>query len=254
MKILSWNVAGLRACVRKGFTEFIKMQKPDILCLQEIKLTEKTVPDEIKKLKSYHIYWNFAKRKGYAGTAVFTKAEPKKVESGIGIKKFDSEGRLMVLHYRNFMLVNAYFPHSHRTLNRLKFKLEFDNAYLQFVEKLKKKTKNMVLTGDFNCAHKEIDLANPKQNVKNAGFTPKERAWMDKFISKGHIDTFRQFTKGPGNYTWWTYRFNARKRNIGWRVDYFFVPKEFMKKVKNSRILKNVQGSDHAPVCLELKI
>jgi exodeoxyribonuclease-3 len=252
MKIISWNVAGLRACMKKGFLDFLKKSKPDILCLQEIKIDEKTVPDELKKI-NYEIIWNFAKKKGYAGTAVFTKEKPLAVEKEIGVKKFDDEGRFILLKFKKFWLLNAYFPHAHRTLSRLKFKLEFDDEYLKFVEKLRKQNSSLVLTGDFNCAHKEVDLANPKQNTKNAGFTPKERGWMDRFVSKGYIDTFRQFNKKPGNYTWWTYRFNCRAKNIGWRVDYFFVPKQFMKNVRKSHILKDVMGSDHAPVCLEMR-
>jgi len=254
LKILSWNVSGIRACIKKGFFKWVYKAKPDILCMQEIKLSKKQLTGELKNPKGYCTYWNFAKKKGYAGVVVFTKEKPLKVETGIGVKKFDNEGRFLILHYKKFILVNAYFPHAHRTLSRLKFKLEFDDAYLKFVEKLKKKTRNLILTGDFNVAHKEIDLRNPKQNMKNAGFTPQERKWMDKFISKGYVDTFREFEKGPGHYTWWTYRFNARKRNIGWRVDYFIVSKQFMKHVKNAFILKGVMGSDHCPVGIELRI
>lgn len=253
-KIISWNVNGIRACIKKGFFKWLNKAKPDILCMQEIKMSEKKLTDKLLNPKGYQAYWNCSEKNGYAGVAVFTKEKPIKVEKGIGIKKFDKEGRFLILQYKKFWLINTYFPHAHRTLSRLKFKLEFDKAYLKFVEKLKKKTKNLILTGDFNVAHKEIDLKNPKQNVKNAGFTPKERKWMGEFIAKEYVDTFREFEKGPGHYTWWTYRFNARKRNIGWRVDYFFVPKTFIKHVKKAYILKNVMGSDHAPVGIDLKV
>lgn len=254
-KILSWNVNGFRACIKKGFFKWLYKAKPDILCLQEIKISEKELTKELVQPKGYYAYWNSGKkRKGYAGVAVFTKEKPIKVEKGIGTKKFDNEGRFLILQFKKFWLVNTYFPHAHRDLSRLEFKLEFDDAYLNFIEKLKKKTKKLVLTGDFNVAHKEIDLKNPKQNEKNAGFTLKERKWMDNLIAKGYVDTFRKFEKSTGHYTWWTYRFNARKRNIGWRVDYFFVPKGFIKHIKNSYILKDILGSDHCPVGIDLKI
>ena len=255
LTILSWNVNGIRACIKKGFFKWFQKTKPDILCLQEVKINEKALTKKLKQPKGYYAYWNCGKKKkGYAGVAVFTKEKPIKVEKGIGIEKFDKEGRFLILQFKKFWLINIYFPYSGRKLERLKFKLEFDLAFLKFLEKLKEKTKKLVLTGDFNVAHKEIDLKNAKQNIGHAGFNPKERKWMDNLISKGYVDTFREFEKGPGNYTWWTYRFNARKRNIGWRVDYFFVPKGFIKHVKKSYILKDVKGSDHAPVRIKLKV
>jgi len=254
MKILSWNVNGIRACVKKGFLKWLYKAKPDILCLQEIKISEAELTKELTRPKGYYTYWNFGHKKGYAGVAVFTKEKPIKVERGIGVRKFDQEGRFLILQYKKFWLVNTYFPHSQRDLSRLKFKLEFNDVYLLFVEKLKEKSKRLILTGDFNVAHKEIDLKNPKQNEKNAGFIPAERKWVDDFLPKGYVDVFREFEAGPGHYTWWSYRFNARKRNIGWRVDYFFVPTPFLNSVKNSYILKDVLGSDHCPVGIELKI
>jgi exodeoxyribonuclease-3 len=254
-KILSWNVAGLRSCIRKGFFDWLYSAKPDVLCLQETKVSESDLTDEMKKPKGYHVYWNPAVRKGYAGTAVFTKEAPIKVERGIGIKKFDEEGRFLILHFKKFILVNAYFPHARRDLKRLAFKLEYNDAFLKLAEKLRRESRNhLVIVGDFNVAHKEIDLANPKQNVKNAGFTPQEREWANRFVSKGYVDTFREFVKEGGHYTWWTYRANARKRNIGWRIDYAFVPKGFMPYVKDASILDKVMGSDHCPAGIELKI
>lgn len=255
MKIMSWNVAGFRACVKKGFFNWLYSERPDVLCLQETKVSESDLTDEMKKPKDYNVYWNPAVRKGYAGTAVFTKERPIKVECVIGIKKFDEEGRFLILHFKKFVLVNAYFPHARRDLKRLDFKLGYNDAFLKLAEKLRKESRNhLVIVGDFNVAHKEIDLANPKQNVKNAGFTPQEREWADRFVSKGYVDTFREFVKEGGHYTWWTYRANARKRNIGWRIDYAFVPKGFTQHVKGAFILKNVMGSDHCPVGIELKI
>ena len=251
--LISWNVNGIRACVRNGFLDFLEKYKPDILALQEIKATEDNVPMEVRYYLGYHKYWNPAKRKGYAGTALFTKIKPLDVKFGIGEDKFDSEGRVITAEYEKFYLVNAYFPNSQHGLTRLDFKLEFDKLIHSYLNELRRK-KPVILCGDFNVAHKEIDLANPKQNEKNAGFTPQERAWMDEFLGDGYIDTFRMFTKEGGHYTWWTYRFKARERNIGWRVDYFVVSEELKDKVKKSWIMSNVYGSDHAPIAMILDI
>jgi len=253
LKIISWNVAGLRACVKKGFFDWLYTAKPDVLCLQEIKISESDMTDEMRNPKGYHTYWNPAKKKGYAGTAVFTKEKPARVERGIGIGKFDEEGRFLILHFKKFILVNAYFPHARRDLKRMDFKLEYNDAFLKLAEDLRKRSNSrLVLVGDFNVAHKEIDLTNSKQNMKNAGFTSQERGWADCFTAKGYIDTFREFVKEGGHYTWWTYRANARKRNIGWRIDYAFAPKEFMPHVKGAFILDNVMGSDHCPAGIDL--
>ena len=251
--LISWNVNGIRACVRNGFLDFLEKYKPDILALQEIKATEDNVPMEVRYYPDYHKYWNPAKRKGYAGTALFTKIKPLDVKFGIGEDKFDSEGRVITAEYEKFYLVNAYFPNSQHGLTRLDFKLEFDKLIHSYLNELRRK-KPVILCGDFNVAHKEIDLANPKQNEKNAGFTPQERAWMDEFLGDGYIDTFRMFTKEGGHYTWWTYRFKARERNIGWRVDYFVVSEELKDKVKKSWIMSEVYGSDHAPIAMLLDI
>ena len=251
--LVSWNVNGIRAAVRNGFLEFLEKYNPDILALQEIKAKEDNVPMEVRYYEGYHKYWNPAERKGYAGTALFTKIKPLNVKFGIGDERFDSEGRAITAEYEKFFLVNAYFPNAQHGLTRLDFKLEFDNEIHQYLNSLRKE-KPVVLCGDFNVAHKEIDLANPKQNEKNAGFTPEERAWMDKFLQDGYVDTFRMFTKEGGHYSWWTYRFKARERNIGWRVDYFVVSEELRNKVKKSWIMSEVYGSDHAPVAMILEI
>ena len=253
MILMSWNVNGIRACVRKGFIDFLKKYAPDILAIQEIKADVKSIPPEVKNFPGYYIYFNPAKRKGYSGTALFSKIKPLNVEYGIGEEKFDAEGRVITAEYEKFYFVNAYFPNSQHELTRLNFKIKFDRKIHQYLNELREK-KGVILTGDFNVAHKEIDLANPKQNVKNAGFTPEERAWMDEFIDDGWIDTFRLFTKEGGHYTWWSYRFNARARNIGWRVDYFIVSPDLKDKVKRSWILSDVMGSDHAPIAMEIEL
>lgn len=251
--LMSWNVNGIRAAVRNGFLDFLDKYNPDILALQEIKAKEDDIPMEVRYYEGYLKFFNPAKRKGYAGTALFTKIEPQSVSFGIGDEKFDSEGRVITAEYEKFYLVNAYFPNSQHGLTRLDFKIEFDRKIHAYLNELRR-NKPVVLCGDFNVAHKEIDLANPKQNEKNAGFTPEERAWMDEFLKDGYVDTFRMFTKEGGHYTWWTYRFNARARNIGWRVDYFVVSEEMVPHVKKSWILSDVYGSDHAPIAMLLEI
>ncbi len=251
--MMSWNVNGIRAVAKNGFVDFLKRYSPDILALQEIKASEDKVPKEIRYYPEYEKIWNPAEKPGYSGTAVFTKIAPKRVSKGIGKRKFDSEGRVITLDYGPIYFVNAYFPNAQRGLARLDFKLGFNRAIHKYLNKLRDE-KPVIVTGDFNVAHKEIDLANPKQNEKNAGFTPEERAWMDEFLSDGWVDTFRMFTKEGGHYTWWTYRFKARERNIGWRIDYFIVSEDLVPRVKKSWILSEVYGSDHAPIGLELDL
>ncbi|MEM4337037.1 MAG: exodeoxyribonuclease III [Candidatus Woesearchaeota archaeon] len=248
MKIISWNIAGIKSAERKGLLGFIKKEKADIYCFQEVKSS----PEKFaKKIKCYEMIWFPAQKKGYSGTLVFTKIKPLSIKKGIGERRIDNEGRVIILEFKNFYLINAYFPHAGRALKRLGFKMKFNNLFSRLCERLRRK-KAVVIAADFNVAHKEIDLANPKQNEKNAGFTRKEREWFENFLKKGYIDTFREFVKEGGHYTWWSYRFNARKRNIGWRVDYFVVSKELSKKIKSSKILKEVYGSDHCPIELEI--
>ncbi len=251
---MSWNVNGIRACYRNGFLDFLKKYKPDILAVQEVKASGDKIPKEVMYYPGYEKIWNPAKRPGYAGTAVFYKPKIEVLgkKLGIGKKKFDDEGRVITLELPDLYFVDAYFPNAQHGLTRLDFKLEFDREIHKYLNRLREK-KPVVVTGDFNVAHKEIDLANPKQNVKNAGFTPEERAWMDEFLSDGWVDTFRLFVKEGGHYTWWTYRFNARARNICWRIDYFIVSEDLVPRVKRSWILSEVYGSDHAPIGLELK-
>ncbi len=250
IRIYSWNVNGIRAVVRNRFIKWFNDTKPDILCVQEIKARKEDIPEEIKKIKGYHLYSSSAEKKGYAGTAVLTKIKPIKVIDKIGIDKFDKEGRFLLLEFDKFYLFNVYFPNAQRGLKRLSFKNEFNEAYLEFIKKLK--DKPLILTGDFNVAHKEIDLKNPKQNIKNAGFTIEERKFTDKLLKMGFTDSFRQFHPKKIQYSWWTYRFHARDKNIGWRIDYFFVSNSLVKHIRKAEIMDNIYGSDHCPVVIEI--
>jgi len=244
---------GINACVRKGLIDFINKEAADIFCFQEVKASEDKLPEELKELKDYFAYHSFADKKGYSGVSVLTKIKPLKV-----IDKFDSphlngEGRLIVCEFNDFFLANVYFPHSNRKLTRLDFKLKFNDEFQNLCKRLEL-TKPIIISSDFNVAHKEIDLRNPKQNVKNAGFTKEERKWFDDFLKLEFIDTFRYFNSEGGNYTWWTYRNNARDRNVGWRIDYFVVSYKLLEKISNSEIMKEVLGSDHCPIKLDIKI
>ncbi|MEO0294050.1 MAG: exodeoxyribonuclease III [candidate division WOR-3 bacterium] len=255
MDIISFNVNGLRAILKKGFKEWFESQNPDILCLQEIKVKENQIElEKILDLKNYNVYWNSGEREGYSGVITLSKEKPKEVRFGMGIEKFDKEGRIIMTKYSDFTLFNVYFPNGKSSEERLQFKLDFYDAFLQHCEELRNKGEELIIGGDFNTAHKEIDLANPKENEKFSGFLPIERKWLDSLLEKGYIDTFRYFHPNePGMYTWWTYRFDARKRNIGWRIDYFFVTPRLIEKVIESSILSNVYGSDHAPILLRIK-
>lgn len=252
IRIISWNVNGIRAVYRKGFREWVLEEKPDILCLQETKATRKQFPPAIRSMDGYHTYFSTAERKGYSGVALYTKKEPGKVDKGFEIDEFDVEGRTLIADYGDFVLFNIYFPNGKMSLERLQFKMDFYDAFLEYAERLKNQGKNIVVCGDLNTAHKEIDLAHPKQNEKISGFLPEEREWIDKFLSHGYVDSFREFNQEPEQYSWWSYRTRARDRNVGWRLDYFFVNKEFMDHVEASYILSDVMGSDHAPVGLDL--
>jgi len=254
MDIISFNVNGLRAILKKGFKEWLKRQNPDVLCLQEIKAKKSQIKtEEFLNLEGYNSYWNSAEREGYSGVITFSKEKPDDVGFGMGIDKFDKEGRLIKTKYPGFTLFNVYFPNGKSSEERLQFKLEFYDAFLELCENLRKKGEELIITGDFNTAHRGIDLANPKENEKYSGFLPVEREWLDRLSERGYIDTFRHFHREAGNYTWWTYRFNARKRNIGWRIDYFFVTKGLIDRVVESSILSDVYGSDHAPILLRIK-
>ena len=253
MRILSWNVNGIRAAYKKGILDWLKEEDPDILCIQETKAHPDQLSDDLKKPGGYESYFSSAEKKGYSGVAIYTKQKPKKVEHGFGIKKFDSEGRILVAEYPKFVLMSIYYPNGKASAERLKYKMEFYDAFLKFTNKLKKQGKNIIVCGDVNTAHKEIDIARPKENEKISGFLPEERAWIDKFLSNGYLDTFRMFNNEPDNYTWWDQITRARDRNVGWRIDYFYVNEEFKKNVKNAFILADVMGSDHCPIGIEIK-
>jgi exodeoxyribonuclease III len=252
LRILCWNVNGVRAVYKKGFNEWFIKDDPDILCLQETKATRKQFPADIRSMKNYHTYFSSAEKKGYSGVAVYSKIKPNKVDKGFGIPEFDREGRTLIVDYGDFVLFNIYFPNGKMSPERLQFKMEFYQSFLEYADRLKDQGKNIIVCGDVNTAHKEIDLARPKQNEKISGFLPEERAWIDKFLSHGYVDTFREFNKEPEQYSWWSYRTKARERNVGWRLDYFFVNKEFMSHIDSSYILSDVMGSDHAPVGLDI--
>ena len=253
MKIFSWNVNGLRAVVKKGFFEWLKLEAPDVVCLQEIKARVEDLDENLLNPKGYHTLWNPAERKGYSGVAIFMKKKPATTYKGMGIERFDSEGRIIRLGFKDFDLLNVYFPNGTSGSERLQYKMEFYDAFLGHCEDLRGKGRELVITGDVNTAHKPIDLKNPKANEKNSGFLPEEREWVDKFIKHGYVDSFRAFNQEPDQYTWWSYRFNVRAKNIGWRIDYFFVTEGLMKKVKDSFITPEVMGSDHCPIGLDIK-
>lgn len=250
MKFISWNVNGLRACVGKGFLDFFKQEDADIFCLQETKLQEGQIQLD---LPGYHQYWNYAEKKGYSGTAVFTKEEPLSVSYGIGIEKHDHEGRVITLEYPAYYVITVYTPNSQDELARLDYRMEWEDAFLAYLKKLEEK-KPVIFCGDLNVAHQEIDLKNPKSNHHNAGFTNEERGKFTALTEAGFIDTFRYFYPDLTEaYSWWSYRFNARSRNAGWRIDYFVVSESLKDRLTDAVIYKDVLGSDHCPVGLILQ-
>ena len=253
MKIISWNVNGINSCCKNGLINFIQKEKADIYCFQEVKVQESKLNPQLKDVKNYNNSWLFAKKNGYSGLVTYYKNNPLIIRNGINNEIFDHEARVQVLEFDKFFLLNVYFPHSNRELKRLDLKLEFNKSFEEFCLKLENK-KPIIIAGDINVAHTEIDLKNPKQNKNNAGYTIQERNWIDGFIKKGYIDAFREFTKEGNWYTWWSYRNNARKRNIGWRIDYFLISNKLKNKIKTSRIMKDTLGSDHCPIILEIEL
>lgn len=255
LRLLSWNVNGIRAAYKKGFVDWFIKEGPDVLCLQETKARPEQLTDDLLNVNGYKSYFSSSiVKKGYSGVAIYTKQEPVKVEHGFGIPKFDDEGRIIIADYKSFVLINIYYPNGKMSPERLKYKMDFYDAFLEYADNLVKKGKNLVICGDVNTAHKEIDLARPKENEKVSGFLPIEREWMDKFLSHGYVDTFRMFNDEPEQYTWWDMQSRARERNVGWRIDYFFVSESFKKNVKNAFIMPEVMGSDHCPVGIEIEI
>src|SRR5271154_2329143 len=249
VKLISWNVNGLRAVLKKNFLDFLDAEQPDVLCFQEIKFT----PDDVEQLwpRHYTTYWNSAQKKGYSGTAIFTKAKPLNVAPHIGIGEHDNEGRVLAAEFKDFFLVNVYVPNSKRDLSRLTYRQKWDRDFLAYLKNLEKK-KPVIFCGDLNVAHTEIDLANPRANIHNHGFTAEERAGFSAFVGAGFIDTFREFEKGGGHYTWWSPMSGARSRNVGWRIDYFLISKSLRPRLKNSFIRPEVADSDHCPVGIEM--
>jgi exodeoxyribonuclease-3 len=254
VKIYSWNVNGIRAVHKKGFVEWLEKDHPDILCIQETKAQPDQLPEKLISLGNYKSYFNSAHRKGYSGVGIYTLKEPMKIDNGMGIEKFDIEGRVQIADYEDFVLFNIYFPNGKMSEERLKYKLDFYDAFLDYINHLRDEGRNIVVCGDVNTAHKEIDLARPQENSNISGFLPVERAWMDKFLENGYVDTFRMFNNDPDQYTWWSYRTRARTRNVGWRLDYFFVNEEFKNNIKSSYILFDVMGSDHCPIGIEIEL
>lgn len=252
IRALSWNVNGLRAVLKKGFVEWFSKESPEILCLQETKAHQDQLPDSLKDVEGYRSYFSSPEKKGYSGVALYTKTEPIRVTFGLGIEEFDKEGRVIIADFGQFELLNIYFPNGQSSRERLTYKMEFYDAFLELVDQLTSQGKSVVVCGDLNTAHKEIDLARPKANEKTSGFLPEERAWMDKFLSHGYVDTFRMYNQQPEQYSYWDQMSRARDRNVGWRIDYFFVSEDFSDRVKGAFIYPDVMGSDHCPVGIDI--
>lgn len=253
-KIVSWNVNGIRAAQRKGFLDWFAEQNIDILCLQETKAHPEQLDEALIDVNGYKSYFASAEKKGYSGVAVYTKEEPLDVEEGLGLPEFDREGRTLVLEYPQFTLFNIYYPNGKQSAERLDYKMRFYEVFLEKAAALRSSGKKLIICGDVNTAHKEIDLANPKSNEKTSGFLPIEREWIDRFLAAGFVDTFRLFTQEGGHYSWWDMRTRARERDIGWRIDYFFVNEDLRANVTEAFILKEVMGSDHCPIGITIDV
>lgn len=252
MKICTWNVNGLRAILGKGFAQSINNLNPDVLCLQEIKARPEQIDPDSREITGYQSWWNPAERPGYSGVATFSKVKPLDVVFGLGDPQFDVEGRVIRLQFKDFYLYNIYFPNGQRGKERVDYKLAFYDLLLQQCKDLIKSGNQVIITGDFNTSHTEIDLANPKENETTSGFLPEERVWIDVYLQNGFIDIYRKLNPDAREYTWWTYRFKARERNIGWRLDYYLISSGLEQKAKEVRIFGDILGSDHCPVMLEL--
>lgn len=250
MKLVSWNVNGIRAAIKNGFCDAVAKMDPDVLCLQETKAIQEQITVD---LPGYLQYWNSADKRGYSGTAVFSKIEPISVSCGMGMPEHDREGRIVTLEFGAFFLVNVYTPNAQHGLTRLDYRMKWDAHFLSYLKRLEA-LKPVIFCGDLNVAHKEIDLKNPKSNIHNPGFTPEERSSMDRYAENGFIDTFREFNTEPGNYTWWSYRFNAREKDIGWRIDYFWISASLRGSLLDAFIVKDVTGSDHCPVGIVIEV
>ena len=252
LRIISWNVNGLRAAHKKGFLEWLDKESPDIMCVQETKASEEQLPAALKDIPGYDSYFMSAEKKGYSGVAVYTKPKPDQVTSSFPVESFSQEGRVLAVDYGQFVLLNVYFPNGKSSAERLKYKMDFYDDFLDFADGIKEGGKNVVICGDVNTAHKEIDLARPKANENISGFLPQERAWIDKLLEHGYVDTFRMFNQEPEQYTYWDMITRARDRNVGWRIDYFFVNEALASRLKTGFILADVLGSDHCPIGIEI--
>jgi exodeoxyribonuclease-3 len=250
MKITTWNVNGFRAVLTKGFHDWALNDGADVICLQEIKAKPEQVAEELRTIPGYQAYWNPAERPGYSGTASYTRIKPLEVGMGLSDERFDGEGRVVWMHFEDFWLYNIYFPNGQRGKERVDYKLDFYARLLEICEEIHARGEGVIITGDFNTAHNEIDLANPKENSVVSGFLPEERAWIDKFLEHGFNDVYRDLYPDRVQYSWWTYRFRARERNIGWRLDYFLVSDCLRERAKDVIIWDKVNGSDHCPVSL----
>ena len=252
--MICWNVNGVRAVAKKGFFEWLKKESPDILCLQETKARPDNLTKELLEPPGYQTFWDYGERKGYSGVATFSKVQPLKVEKSFGASEFDTEGRILIAEYPEFTLCNIYFPNGKQGDIRLNYKMDFYEAFFNYVEARRRKGDKLIICGDVNTAHTEIDLAHPKENSKISGFLPKERAWLDKLVAHGYIDTFRYFHKEPGQYSWWDMKTGARARNVGWRIDYFFITENLVGNMEKAYIMPEVMGSDHCPIALVLTV
>jgi exodeoxyribonuclease-3 len=254
MRIVSWNVNGIRACAQKGLLEWMADSNADVICLQETKARPEQLDDDLLHPPDYQAYWNSATRAGYSGVVTYTRLVPRQVVYGLGDGWHDDEGRVIRTDFAGLTVFNIYFPNGQRDAERLAYKLSFYDHFLAVAEELRGAGHRLVISGDFNTAHKEIDLANPQENSDRSGFLPLERAWLDRFVAHGYVDTFREFSREPDQYTWWTYRFGARRRNIGWRIDYHFISAELRPYLTAATIHPEVMGSDHCPVGIELDL
>ena len=253
-KMLSWNVNGVRAVEKRGFLQWLFEENPDILAIQETKAHPEQLSEELRTPQGYYTFWNHAEKKGYSGVAVFSHEEPLDIRYGFGNQAYDTEGRSLILEYPLFFFLNIYFPNGKMSQERLRFKLDFYGEFLSFIDTLRVKKKSIIVCGDFNTAHQEIDLARPRENSNVSGFLREERDWIDRFIDRGLVDTFRIFHEEPAQYTWWDFKSRARERNVGWRIDYFFIDKESISTVKDAFIMSDVYGSDHCPVGIALDL
>lgn len=254
MRLVCWNVNGIRAAYRKGLLDWVRRDSPDILCLQETKASCDQLPEDLIRIPGYESYFTSAEgRSGYSGVALYSKVHPIKVDCGIGIERFDNEGRTMIAQYPDFVLCNIYFPNGKASAERLSYKMDYYEEFLRYVNDLRSSGRSVVICGDINTAHHEIDIARPKDNVKRSGFLPEERAWMDRLVASGFVDTFREQHPDDVRWSWWDQKTRARERNVGWRIDYFFVSRDLMPRISDSFIEDEVMGSDHCPVGIEIR-